>query len=329
MASPDDGSEAAASTDEDGRLPTIAAHTADMTRVEGFVTLYWNADEGRLYLETGEWEQPLLYYVSLPGGLGSNDVGLDRGQIGTRAVLELRRVGRRVLLVAPNLRWRSSAPAQAVRRGVRDSFAESVLWGFDAVAEEDGRLLVDATDFFLRDAHEIARKLSDRGQGSFKPEPSRSTVLPDATRGFPGNTEVEVLLTFSGERPGPEVRSTAAASGAVSLRVRHSWVELPALDDEFRPRPFDPRCGSFPSSWNDVSVAIDAEITQRVVPRHHLSAGRPIVYYVDRAAPEPVRTALLEGARYWQPAFAAAGFPDGFRVELLPREADPRTCATT
>ena len=303
----------------------LGAATAGLRRLEGFLELYWDAEKARLLFEVPAPEREVLYYVSLPGGLGSNDVGLDRGQLGFRALVVFRPVGERVLMVAPNLRWRSSSPDPVERRGVRDAFAESVLHAFDVVAQEDGRTLVDGTAFFLRDAHDVARKLEDSEQGRFRLAEKKSVILPEALANFPQNTEVEALLTFDGERPGPEVRSTAAVASSVSLRVRHSFVALPKLgDDGYRPRPFDPTSGYFPFVWNDLSAPIDEPIRQTFLTRHHLSADQPIVYYVDRAAPEPVRTALLEGARYWEPAFTAAGFPGGYRVELLPPDADPQ-----
>jgi len=296
-----------------------------MQRLEGFITLYWDPHQARLYFEIPSPGKEVLYYVSLPAGLGSNDVGLDRGQLGWSGQVEFRRVGPSVFLVAPNLKWRSSSENPVERAAVVDAFAESVLEGFDVVAEEDGRVLVDGTSFFLRDAHAIVRKFSDTGQGSFRLAAGKSTLLPDELASFPMNTEIEALLTFESDRPGSEVQSTASVPGSVSLRVRHSFVELPDLSEHgYRPRRFDPSSGYFPFVWNDLSAPIDEPIPQRVITRHHLSTERPIVYHVDAAAPEPVRTALLEGARFWQEAFTAAGFPEGYRVELLPPNADPQ-----
>ena len=300
-------------------LPTISERTEGFERLDGFLPLYWDAQAARLLVEVPAPERDVLYYVSLASGLGSNDVGLDRGQIGARRLVRFHRAGRRVLLVAPNLDWRSSSASVEERSAVRESFADGVLWGFDVLAREGTRALIDATDFFLRDAHGIARKLEDRGQGEFQLEGSRSYVPQDGLASFPSNTEVEALLTFTSESPGPEVRRTAAAPESVSLGLRHSFVALAPLDEvAYRPRRFDPRSGYFSHEWNDLSAPIDEPVVQRVIRRHHLAADRPIVYYVDGAAPEPVRTALLEGARYWCPVFEAAGFPGGFRVELLP-----------
>ncbi|MCZ6598853.1 MAG: zinc-dependent metalloprotease [Planctomycetota bacterium] len=312
-------------------LPSIEVHTRALRAIEGFVPAWWDEKRGRLLIEAPAEGVELLYLVSLPAGLGSNSVGLDRGQLGDGRLVEFRRVGRRVLLVQPNLKWRASDDSDSARRAVRDSFAESVLWGFDAVAEEGGRVLVDATDFLLRDAHRVARRLESTGQGSFELDASRSAVWLESTRGFPDNTELEVLLTFTSEAPGPEVAVTAADPRAVSLRVRHSFVRLPPVVDAsagaesgYRTRAYDPRCGFYPESWKDVAAPIDDPLLQQVIVRHRLTASRPIVYHVDHAAPEPVRTALLEGARYWTPVFAAAGFPGGFRVEVLPEDADPQ-----
>ncbi len=304
---------------------SIADKVRGMLRIEGFLTLYWDAPSAKLYFEIPPEQKEILYYVSLPAGLGSNDVGLDRGQLGWSGQVVFRRIGPRIFLVAPNLTWRSSSTDALERRAVDDAFAESVLEGFDVVAEEEGRVLVEGTSFFLRDAHAIVRKLKDRGQGSFRLSAKKSTLLPDKLASFPKNAEIEALLTFESDRPGPEVRSTAAVAESVSLRVRHSFVELPDLaEHDYRARRFDPRSGYFPFSWNDMAVAVDEPLRQRFITRHHLSAGKPIVYHVDPAAPEPVRSALLEGARYWQAAFDAAGFPQGYRVELLPADADPQ-----
>ena len=307
-------------------LPSVDSFVEDMSVYEGPFSAWWDARKGRLYLAPPAAETEFLHMVSLPGGLGSNEVGLDRGQIGTRRLVRFERQGPRVLLVAPNLDWRAEGAPQPVVDGVRASFAPGVLWGFELVAgDPDGRVLVDATDFFLRDAHQIAKKLKDRGQGSYKLEGSRSVLLPDALGAFPDNLEVEALLTFVSEAPGSEVSATAADPGAPALRVRHSFVRLPELDEErYRPRSAHPHCGFFTQTWSDLAAPIDEALARSVVQRHQLDAEHPIVYYVDRAAPEPVRSALLEGARYWEPVFEAAGFPGGFRAELLPEGADPQ-----
>ncbi len=314
--------------DSGDRPPTIAAKTAGMRSIPGFVPLFMDELEGRLHAVLPV-EGELLYAVSLPGGLGSNDVGLDRGQVGDRKLVRVRRAGPRVLLVQPNLAWRSSSLEAAVQRAASESFAESVLYGFDVEAEGTGSVLVDATDFFLRDAHRVAARISSAGEGSFELDASRSALVDG--EGFPDNSIVDVLLTFKGDDPGPELFTTAPDPRSVSLRVRHSFIRLP--DPGYRPRPFHPKSGFFEHAWRDLSAPIDESVLQHVITRHRLEKlypdrassppVEPIVYHVDRGAPEPVRTALLEGARYWEPVFEAAGFEGGYRVELLPEGADP------
>ncbi|MEE9179360.1 MAG: DUF5117 domain-containing protein, partial [Vicinamibacteria bacterium] len=303
-------------------IPSIEDKTRDMAHLEGFFDLYW---------EVGLWDKEFLYQVSLASGLGSNPVGLDRGQLGRTHLLEARRVGPTVLLVEPNYRYRARSDNPDEVRAVRDAFAPSTHWGFKVEAESGARVLVDGTDFFLRDSHGIAKSLEDAGQGDFELDRSRSVIHLPRTKAFPLNTEIEALLTFTSASPGQLVRSTAASGDAVTLRVRYSLVRLP--DDGYQPRRADPRVGAFGVSFKDFATPIDEDLDVLWVARHRLekkdpSAARsealePLVYYLDRGAPEPIRSALLEGASWWNAAFEEAGFVDAFRVELLPANADP------
>jgi len=313
------------------RLPSIERKTRGMQHLEGFFDLYWDEAEGRLYWEIDRWESEFLYQISLSTGLGSNPVGLDRGQLGDTHVLVARRVGRRVLLVEPNYRYRARSQNRDEVRAVEEAFAPSTHWGFRVEAESGDRVLVDATDFFLRDAHGVAQRLAAAGQGEFELDRSRSTFYLPRTRAFPLNTEIETSLTFTSERPGLLVQSTAASGSAVTLRQRHSLVQLP--DDGYTPRAVDPRVGAFGLSFYDYAAPIDRPLEIRWVARHRLEkkdpyAARaeplePIVYYLDPGVPEPIRGAVLEGASWWSEAFEAAGFSGAFRVEILPEGADP------
>ena len=312
-------------------IPSIEDKTRDMTHLEGFFDLYWDDSAGKLYWEVGLWDKEFLYQVSLASGLGSNPVGLDRGQLGRTHLLEARRVGPTVLLVEPNYRYRARSDNPDEVRAVRDAFAPSTHWGFKVEAESGARVLVDGTDFFLRDSHGIARRLKDAEQGDFELDRSRSVIHLPRTKAFPRNTEIEALLTFTSASPGQLVWSTAASGDAVTLRVRYSLVRLP--DDGYEPRRADPRVGAFGLSFKDFATPIDEDFDIMWVARHRLekkdpSAARsealePLVYYLDRGAPEPIRSALLEGASWWNAAFEEAGFVDAFRVELLPANADP------
>ena len=312
-------------------LPSIATQTAGLERRDGLVPVWWDADKGTVWLAV-PLDTDLLHVVSLPAGLGSNDVGLDRGQLGGERIVRFERVGRRVLLVQPNLRFRATTDNPAEAQAVRDAFAESVVWGFDIAAESEGRVLIDATSFVVRDAHGVADRLRQTGQGTFRLAADRSAPVPEQLKAFPRNTELEARLTFVSDAPGRYVREVAADPGAVTVRVRQSFVALPEAG--YTPRAFAPASGYFPLAWADYAAPIGDDLVQRVVTRHRLTcagpagadglcdAAEPIVYYLDPGTPEPVRSALLDGARWWADAFRAAGFRDGYRVEMLPPGAD-------
>lgn len=308
----------------------IAEKTAGMQKFPGYITFYWDAKGGKIWLEIDKWDTEFLYVNSLPAGVGSNDIGLDRGQLGQDRVVKFQRSGPRVLLIQPNYSYRAITDNPDERRAVDDAFAQSVLWGFDVTAEEGNRVLVDASAFYLRDAHDVIGTLRRTNQGSYRLEASRSAFYLPRTKNFPKNTEVEVMLTFVGDDPGGWVRQVVPTPQAITVRQRHSFIELP--DANYRMRAFDPRAGYFGISYMDYATPISESITKRFIARHRLqkknpSAAvsepvQPIVYYLDRGTPEPIRSALLEGARWWNQAFEAAGYKDAFRVEMMPEGAD-------
>ena len=314
---------------------SIAEKVKGMEKFPGFLTFYWDAKAGKIWLEIDEWNSEFLYVESLPAGIGSNDIGLDRGQLGDSSIVRFDRTGPRVLLVAPNYSFRATSNNPDERLAVKDAFAESTLWGFEVAAEEPGRVLVDATNFYLRDVHQVANTLQRSQQGTYKLDPTRSAFYLPNTKNFPRNTEVETTLTFTGEPAPPPngqfVRQVVPVPDAITVRERHSFVQLP--DAGFKPRVFDPRAGFYGIEYMDFATPIEDTITKRFIARHRLQkkdpnagvseAVKPIVYYVDRGAPEPVRSALLEGARWWNQAFEAIGYRDAFRVELMPPDVDP------
>lgn len=310
---------------------TITARTAQMKKMPGFFPLYWDERAGHMWLEIDKFDSEFLYLESLPAGLGSNDLGLDRGQGGAVRIVKFIRSGPRILLLEPNYRFRSGQGNADERRSVEDSFAQSVLWGFDVAAQEGDRALVDATTFFLRDTHHVPEAMQNaqpvggtpqgRGGGgaAYHLDPTRCAFYLANTRNFPKNTEVENILTFTGDNPNTYVREVTPSPDAVTVREHQSFVELPGPG--YTPRPYDPRAGFFSTLFYDYSVPLGDPIQKRLLERHRMQ--QPLVYYLDRGAPEPIRSALLEGARWWTQAFAEAGFPNGFRVELMPEGADP------
>jgi hypothetical protein len=314
--------------------PTIGEKTAGMQKMVGYFNLYWDAKQGKLWLEIDKWGTEFLYQSGLPAGIGSNDIGLDRGQLGATRIVRFDRSGPKVLLVQENLEYRAVSNDADERRAVHDSFAESALWGFTVAAEEKteekDRVLVDATDFFLRDVKNVPETLRREKQGSYRLDGSRCAIYLANTKNFPLNTEVEATLTFTGDEPGPWVRQVTPSPEAITVREHHSFVQLPPPG--YKPRAYDPRASFFGIQYMDYATPISEPIMKRFMARHRLEKKdpkaaasepvRPIVYYLDRGAPEPIRAALLEGARWWNQAFTAAGYKDAFRVEMLPEGAD-------
>lgn len=313
-------------------LPSIEEKTKDFEKKEGFVPIYWDAKAGKVWLEINRWDTDLLYVTSLPAGLGSNDIGLDRGLLGGGRVARFERVGPKVLLKAPNLRYRATSDNPDEQKAVRDAFAPSVVWGFTVAAETEDRVLVDATDFVMRDVMGASRRLSNMRQGNFRLDTKRSAPYLPMTKAFPKNTELEAQLTFLSDNPGNYVRQAAADPNAITLRMRQSFVELPELGT-YKPRKLDPRSGAHGLTYVDYATPIDQQKEKRYAARFRLEKQNPeaavsdpvepIVFYLDRGTPEPIRSALLDGARWWGDAFEAAGFSNAYRVEMMPEDADP------
>ncbi len=315
---------------ETPQTSTIAEKTAGAQRLAGYFNLYWDAKQGKLWLEIDKWGSEFLYQSGLPAGIGSNDIGLDRGQLGATRIVRFERSGPKVLLIQENLEYRAVSNDPDERRAVHDSFAESALWGFKVEAEEKDHALVDATDFFLRDAHGIPAALHRTKQGSYHLDASRCVIYLPQTKNFPLNTEVEATLTFAGEEPGRWVRDVTPSPESITVREHHSFVQLPPAG--YKARAYDPRSSFFGIAYMDYATPISEPVMKRFIARHRLEkkdpkaaaseAVQPIVYYLDRGAPEPIRSALLEGARWWNQAFEAAGYKSAFRVEMMPEGAD-------
>lgn len=311
----------------------IARYTQAMTRQDGLLPLFYDDQSGKIFLQVNNDSRQFIYYFSLPQGLGSNDIGLDRGQLMdlSTKLVRFEPAGDKLLLRQLNTYYRAVSDNPLEQQSVDEAFASSVLWGFPVVARTSTHFLVDATEFALRDSHGVARRLKETKQGNYSPDSTRSGVYPARTKSFPLNTEIEATVTFVGEEPGEFVQQVAPDAFALSVRMHHSFVALP--EPGYTPRKFHPQSGFWSFEYKDYAVPIEAEMTQRFIPRHRLikknpgaamsEAVQPIIYYLDPGTPEPIRTALLEGGSWWNQAFEAAGFKDAFQIKMLPADADP------
>jgi Met-zincin/Domain of unknown function (DUF5117)/Domain of unknown function (DUF5118) len=314
---------------------SITEKTKNFTKKEGFFNFYIDEQSARIYLEIKNLNQEFLYVNSLPAGLGSNDIGLDRGQLGNERIVFFEKVGKKLLLTQPNYKYRAISNDPNEKRAVKDSFAASILWGFPLEAEENGSYLVEITDFLLRDSHEIVNTLKNAKQGTYQLNASRSALYFPRTKNFPLNSEFEATLTFTGGLDaGNFVQTVAPSAEALTVRTHHSFMQLP--DSEYVKRPFDPRSSFYGVSYYDFATPVSEPIEKYFIARHRLKkknpsaaiseALKPIVYYLDNGTPEPIRSALLDGARWWNQAFEAAGYKDAFQVKVLPDDADPMDC---
>jgi hypothetical protein len=308
--------------------PAAAAPAAAAERLDGFLPLRHDARTGKVLIELPGDSTRVLLLTSLATGLGSNPVGLDRGANGESYVVRFDRSGDKVLAVLENWQYRSSDTANAAhQRSVAEAFPPSTVAALPVVATEGRRIVVDATDLVVRDWMDVPRTLQRAGQGQYAVARDRSALYRPRTRNFPRNTEVDVALTFAAQNaPGPIVESIVPDGRAFTVREHLSFVPLP---DGYRPRPVDPRVGYYGVRFHDYAQPIDRPLAVRWAARHRLERGpdgrvaNPIVYYVDPGIPEPVRTATMQGVKWWEDAFARAGLPGAFRVEWLPAGADP------
>lgn len=305
----------------------------DLQQFQGFFDFHYSESEGNIYLEvpSERIDSEFLYVHSLRTGLGSNDIGLDRGQLGGQAVVKFVKSGNKLLLMQSNLGFRAITDNELEKRSISEAFARSVLYGFTIKETKENTFIIDLTPFLMLDAHKVARRLKANKEGTYKLDKSRNTLWMERTKSFPKNTEFEALLTFVGEPEGSKLYKVAPEASAISVIQHHSFVELP--DDDYEPRVFLPNSGAIFMSYQDYSSPIWEPLEKRWVVRHRLEkknpeaevseAVEPIVYYLDPGTPEPVRSALLDGARWWDQAFSDIGYTNAFQVEMLPEDADP------
>ena len=304
---------------------------SQINEYQGFMNFIYDNDSGKIILDIEELDKDFLYVNSLSRGIGNNDLGLDRGQLGNSRIVYFTKRGNKILLIQPNMRYVSNSSNSLENKAVEEAFARSVLFGFEIIEKTNNSYKVDLTPFLINDAHGVSSRLRYSNSGSYSLNKSMSAVDLDRTKAFPKNIEFDVLLTFTGIPSGNLVRSVTPTASNITVNQHHSFVELP--DNKYQKRKFDPRSGSNPFIIYDYSTPIDQKLEQRFIVRHRLNKKfpdkelsepiEPIVYYIDNGTPEPIKTALIEGGNWWNQAFESAGYKDAFRIEVLPEDADP------
>jgi len=308
--------------------------TKEFKAYNGFFNFYYDDSSDKIYLEISNLDKEFLYISSLSSGLGSNDIGLDRGQLGNERLVKFSKYGDKILLIQPNLRYRAVSENELEKRSVEQAFAKSVIYGFKIAEQKDNKYIIDFTSFLMEDRHGVGKRLKNSKQGSYKVDKSKSAIELERTKAFPENVEFEALLTFSGEAKGRLVSSVSPDPDRISVIQHHSFIKLP--DANYTPREFDVRSGAISISFMDYATPVYEPIVKRYITRHRLEkkdanldyseAEEPIIYYLDPGTPEPIKSALLEGASWWNQAYEAIGFKNAFQVKILPKDADPMDC---
>jgi len=310
---------------------SIHERTAFMKVCEGFFDFYWDEENGEIFLEVDKFNQEFLYVNALVTGLGSNKIGLDRGQLGQSRVVYFEKIGAKIYLIEKNLKYRTSSINKFEQQAVGESFPTSILWAWFPDTQENGRYLINLSEFLLRDAHGIEHQLFISEKVKYRKDELRSAFYPKKIKNFPKNTEFETLVTFIHQNGhSHEIEQISPSFEAFTVRQHHSFVELP--DSNYNLRAYATRSGFFPFSFYDFNTSIDKPLKTRWITRHRLEKKnpsakqskpiKPIIYYVDRGIPEPIRSAVIEGASWWNEAFEAIGYKDAFQVKLLPENAD-------
>ena len=318
--------------------PKIDSWTSTVQQAQhqsGLFDLYWNAEKNQLHIAVGPSTGPLLLGASLAQGLGSNDVGLDRASVREFRLVEFRRYGNKVLLIQPNQRFTADSESAAERQTVAEGFADSVLWAGEIIATtgngDQQRWLLDFSSFVLSDQFGIATQIQQTDGNAYQIDALRSVVLGEELKSHPENIELEALLTFTGKGDGKFVGDVAMTNSALTMRQHLSFIKAP--DAGFKPRAYHPYSGGFVHHRMDFAQPLDSALLQPLQVRFRLEkinpgpapskVKKPIVFYLDPGTPEPVRSALLDGANWWKTAFEKAGFIDAFRTEVLPEGVDP------
>ena len=291
---------------------------------DGFFNFTHDLQNDKIHLTVDKLNSEFLYVNSLSTGIGSNDIGLDRGQLGSSRIVKFVKFGNKLMLVQPNQKFKAISESYAERNSAEEAFAKSIIFGFEILKNIQDSYIIDLTPFLMQDTHGVSERLKNLKQGNYKVDLSRSAIEPKRTKAFPENVEFDAVLTFTGNPEGRLIRSVVPDASSVSVNQHHSFVKLP--DDQFKPRTFDPRSGAFMISYMDYASPVQEPITKRMVVRHRLSKknpklkisdpDKPIIYYLDPGTPEPIRSALIEGASWWNEAFEEIGYRNAFQVEI-------------
>src|SRR5437763_301828 len=316
-----------------------------LKRNDGFIPFYWDAKKGVLLFELSpqRLNEQFIYFTGLSSGVGSIEMFADRSSVGGSQLCRFVRSGPKVLIIAENTRFRAENGSAELKHSVERSFPTSVLASLPVEAEDGENVMVNANPLVVRDASGLLGQLrrpsraiggmirpaAAENAGNWRLDDQPSSVDLDHTRGFPMNTEIENILTFASDSAGRSINNPEA--GVVTVHQHISLLALPKTG--YQPRIADLRVGFFGERFEDFSTAYKESLNQHYIDRWRLEKKdataavsepvKPITFYLDRAIPEPMRSAARRGALWWNQAFEQAGFRNALVIEDLPEGADP------
>jgi len=318
---------------------------AGLKRNDGFIPFYWDAKKGELLLELSpeRLNTQFIYFTGLSSGVGSIEMFADRSSVGGSQLCRFVRSGPKVLVVAENTSFRAENGNAELKHSVERSFPISVIAALSIVSEQGESLVVNASPLVIRDVtgllnqlrrpsraiNGVVRQVANENAANWRLDAERSTVDMDHTRAFPQNTEIENILTFISDSGTRSVNNPEP--GVLTVHEHMSLLALPPPG--YQPRVADPRVGFFGEQFDDFSRTYKQSLSQNFIDRWRLEKKdpnaaisepvKPITFYLDRAIPEPMRSAARRGALWWNQAFEQAGFRNALVVEDLPEGADP------
>ena len=284
-------------------------------KYQGFFDFEFEESTGKLLLKVDKLNHEFLMVNAYGTGIGSNDLGMDRGKLGDIKVVRFEKHGDKILLVQNNLNFRAVSNNALEVRAVEEAFAKSVIFGFKIEKNENNIFIIDLAPMLYEDLNLVINTLKESKQGIYKIEKTRSALFFDNIHAFPKNIELESILTFVGEATGNFIKSVTPSPESVSYRQHVSFIELP--DNNYKPRVFHPESGYFYTSYYDYATPIHSPLDKKFITRHRLQkknpdqalseAIEPIIYYIDPGCPDPIKSALVDGGKWWAQAFEAAG----------------------
>ena len=276
--------------------------------------------------------QPLraLFWTSLASGFGSNPVGLDRGASGADQVVRFERDGDRVLMIFENTGYRTSLDDAAHRRSVEESFPPAPSRRCRVLAEEGGRTARGPHGGGVprlerrggRDvAHSTRGRTPSRATGRRSTARTRRATRPTARSTSRSPSSPRAGPAGSSARITPDGRAfTHAAAPLAAAAPRRAIGRASSIRASgffgitlqgLRPAACSARSSSAGSRGTGSSA--------RTRPTRARRSRNPIVYYIDRGIPEPMRQATLDGVRFWTEAFDRAGLARRLRRRVPAR----------